>query len=95
MKRSAKVLYVMNKSLVEPIPRFHGLDQVRSILRRYRRPMEVISFESRGDGAFGAWISRIALYKLREEIRRFREAQKAHGRKWSGSLWRKMRRKPA
>jgi len=33
-------------------------------------------FESRGDGAFGAWISRIALYKLREEIRRFRETRR-------------------
>ena len=29
-------------------------------------------FESRGEGAFGAWIGQIAIFKLKEEIRRFR-----------------------
>lgn len=29
-------------------------------------------FESRGEGAFGAWIAQIAAFKLKEEIRRFR-----------------------
>jgi RNA polymerase sigma-70 factor (ECF subfamily) len=33
-------------------------------------------FESRGDGAFGGWVATIALYKLREEIRRFRETRR-------------------
>jgi RNA polymerase sigma-70 factor (ECF subfamily) len=33
-------------------------------------------FESRGDGAFGGWVARIALFKLREEIRRFRETRR-------------------
>jgi len=33
-------------------------------------------FEHRGEGAFRAWISQIALYKLRDEIRRFRETRR-------------------
>jgi len=33
-------------------------------------------FESRGDGAFGAWMTKIALNKLREEIRRFRATRR-------------------
>ena len=33
-------------------------------------------FESRGDGAFGAWLTKIALNKLREEIRRFRATRR-------------------
>lgn len=33
-------------------------------------------FESRGDGSFGAWLARIALNKLREEIRRFRSTRR-------------------
>jgi RNA polymerase sigma-70 factor (ECF subfamily) len=33
-------------------------------------------FEHRGEGAFGAWISQIALYKLRDEIRRFRRTRR-------------------
>ncbi|MEN8148611.1 MAG: sigma-70 family RNA polymerase sigma factor [Planctomycetota bacterium] len=33
-------------------------------------------FESRGEGAFGAWLEKIALNKLREEIRRFRATRR-------------------
>jgi RNA polymerase sigma-70 factor (ECF subfamily) len=33
-------------------------------------------FESRGEGAFGAWLASIALNKLREEIRRFRATRR-------------------
>jgi RNA polymerase sigma-70 factor (ECF subfamily) len=38
--------------------------------------VRIADFESRGDGAFGAWLAQIALYKLREEIRRFRATRR-------------------
>ena len=40
-----KVLYVVHKSLTEPIPRLHGLAQARDLAER--RPFAVLSYEPR------------------------------------------------
>jgi glycosyltransferase involved in cell wall biosynthesis len=45
MSRPRKVAYVFHKSLTEPIPRLHGLDQVRAMSGRRR--FTVVSFEPR------------------------------------------------
>jgi len=45
MRSRGKVVYVFNKSLTEPIPRLHGLDQIRAMSRGRR--FVVLSFEPR------------------------------------------------
>ncbi|MCK5596898.1 MAG: glycosyltransferase, partial [Candidatus Eisenbacteria sp.] len=45
MRSPGKVAYVFHKSLTEPIPRLHGLDQIRAMARGRR--FVVLSFEPR------------------------------------------------
>jgi glycosyltransferase involved in cell wall biosynthesis len=48
MRSPGKVIYVFNKSLTEPIPRLHGLDQIRAMSGRRR--FVVLSLEPRRHG---------------------------------------------
>ncbi|MCK4408873.1 MAG: glycosyltransferase, partial [Candidatus Eisenbacteria sp.] len=48
MRSPGKVVYVFNKSLTEPIPRLHGLDQIRAMSGDRR--FVVLSFEPRRHG---------------------------------------------
>ena len=48
MRSPGKVIYVFNKSLTEPIPRLHGLDQIRAMSGRRR--FVILSLEPRRHG---------------------------------------------
>ncbi len=81
MKRDApkKVLYIMHKSLAEPIPRLHGLSQVRALAAE--RSFEVLSFEPAGGSS-----EREAAFA--RELGRLREAGVAHGSlRPAGNRW--------
>jgi glycosyltransferase involved in cell wall biosynthesis len=49
LRRIGKVLYCFHQSLGEPIPRLHGLAQIRALAGDRRRRFAVLCFEDRGE----------------------------------------------